>query len=716
VLPPLLELPIQSILYAPSTMGAFCRSTAYGSPLVADYDVVVLDGSSSFGFNVFGSDIVFNFNYRFNNASLNAPALEFPASFDKYKQSTAYANDTMRIPTYHFRDGFTYHFGLSITDPSARIPSLYVQAPVKKVTASFIKLSILPPTDVYPPSQLVVVAVASVCDSLGRAENTTLVADGGRTLLHVADSDSAPPSLLRPASPGRELLQTTVSALTSLRYEWSYLGGSDSTFVVPDTVALDTFELVIPPYTLQAENYYDFRVRVLSSDPDIPEAFAKHRFDVLRSYDIVAGISGAPQDYFLKAGDPLLLDSSRSYDPDFGLLSFRSNTNLVTFWQLPVQLTNNTKACLYTANRRIATRNSWMTYVNTLNTLALTASEAAAIFCPGEEYRIDVVKRRDGRLFYTGEGVGSIRVIALPAPLVPSTIQELTVTLVANPLYVSRYSLEHYPHDESLRLAGTVRIGTATTVYSSFLTTVLTPPDAPFESKTVEGNLLTYAWTEFNSGFADAGSPLPPAAERSDIIVRGGQMIEGQMYRFRLTVQERHPTTTALVGEGVAQITVSINRRPVVDRVEAAVSTAASGLTSVRFRCLGSADVDFPLSYTFLSSPPPLVENPFFDSSTAAALPTVQLTGAQLQPYVDVKLPVGEIDVFCVVTDKYGAKSLPSKKARIAVTALPLLTFDAASATYTATAEAETERGKECAFSFCVKCFVLMLLMLHKSH
>jgi hypothetical protein len=545
-------------------------------------------------------------------------------------------NDTVTLPSNRFAIDTPYTFTLRVLRPApgrlqGPVPSLTVTTTVVRRDRSLLKVTTTAPVSVRRALSSSVVAAVAICtQSLPAA------------------------SLVR-----RRLLASPASGMA---YQWSQLDGPQ----VPTTVtSYDKFRVFFPSYTLTTFATYTFRVVVSSSDLTIAPANANVTFDVLPSTPI-ALIAGA-QYRSLVYDSALTLDASASLDPDY---FERGSTKLAFFWPFPTltAATPVTAACQAQHDAFIFT---WTTLDLTLSQLVLPA--LSNLLCAGLEYRFTVVvSHADLPAKFANTPTSSAFTIvvadAVLEPLVAGTTLHSLVVAI-EPLDTDRYVLAAFPPGEELRLQATVThtVVTYAQAQGGANTTAVVETSRVEDTHTgidiEDGYRLVYRYSETHAYFdARDAINLAGTPDVSSLILGTSTLspsLAGIVTTLRLDV-------TLVSPDGVVEATafskldVTLNAPPTVDFASIDATSGIAGTTQFAVECVGAADPDEPLSFSFAYA------------FTNAPTEFVPLTGRESSPRADVVLPVGTLFVVCYAFDSFGAQSLPSVATSL-VTVAPLL-------------------------------------------
>jgi hypothetical protein len=430
------------------------------------------------------------------------------------------------------------------------------------------------------------------------------------------------------------------------------------------------YRLLIPAKTLQTFGAYEFSVVVSSLDDALAVAVANvNATFVVRPSSPIALLAGT-QYRSLAFGDELTLDASSSFDVDHPA---RGSAQLVFFWPFP-SLTTATPVTAVCQAQHDAFILTWTTLVLTSPLLLLPSR----VLCPGLEYTFNVVVAH-ASLPPGFEGAASATTFTIvrgdaepPPPVANTVVHELAVSI--SPINADRFFLSAFPFNERLRLQATV--SRTITTFGAFIPTAASPVgDVPVVSVVenthvdvnIEGDYtLRYRWSETNAHFdARAASNLAGAADAPALVLTESALAPlpsadfTGTFTLRLDVTLVSPLDIDVV-TAFSKIDVTMNTPPTLERavVQSADGSVATketaGDSEFAVECIGAADANEPLQYTFSYA---IVDD---DVTIKPSSELVPLTERSASARATVRLPVGKVVVVCYAYDAFGARSLPS--------------------------------------------------------
>jgi hypothetical protein len=617
-------------------------------------DLLVLDGSLSYGFQGFTRIYVWTYTYM-NGTSASAPQ---PLDVAPFSAGFSPTGDTVTLQSSWLRpENSPYNFMLSVgREVPRRIEGAVYSVPavltVTRVERPVVKVLVVPPVQVRRARQTAFYAKTSLCT--GDAADTSSEVDFNAV------------------------------------YSWKQTAGPPLDL---SAIPLDRFNVRLPALTLDTFETYAFEVTVALQDSAIAPSSTTISFDVLPSPPTV--LIDGPQYRLLPYDAPLLLDASTSFDPDYPQ---RGTSKLDFFWPFPdvSSATPVTAECQKQVDDFIFT---WVTLEKDEPTLSLPA--LSNLLCPGLQYEFRVsVSHADLPIGFEGTAPTLAYAVVAgdaepPTPVGATTVH--TIRADVELLDANRFNLAAFPADVRLRLMTTVEH--TITTYANVLSTgpggdivqVVESTETTVDTHTgtivEDGYSLRYRWTETHDYFdARDVANLAAPIDRAALIVEANVMAS---LAGNATEVTKEPVTLRVDVELVAPdgfvadtaqsfVTVTLNAAPEPGYATIDATQGFAGATVFAATCLDFVDSDEPLSYSFAYVRAG-VSPPVYYPLTTRATPLT----------ADLVLPSGELRVVCFAFDSYGARSVASTPSP-AITVAPSLGLVVKDANDTCTLAATT--------------------------
>jgi hypothetical protein len=346
---------------------------------------------------------------------------------------------------------------------------------------------------------------------------------------------------------GRSDFQATIkvgpSKCTSaedFHYSWVQLSGPR--IVIP-AASKSTEIFFIPRNTLQSNQEYIFRATIsLKLDID-----RKNTADVhlrVLSRDLEAVIAGGDRLFSIFSGNSLVLDGSKSNDPD---IMGKSDSTLKRVWSCRISSLNEEGTPCF-AEDLLA---SFELRGPMNNALTVPAKDLNPFASTGQTLIFSLSLTKEARRSET-----EVRIT-----LTENRVPAASITMASD--------IAKVPGDKPLRLLG----------------------DATFKG----ANSFSYEWIVISNNLDLMDSSLLLTTRMSkDLVLKAGALQPGAQYEFALLVYVDN-----LDKPGKAYRTVVVNKAPTSGQCHSSPSTGLAYNTSFTLECSGWEDADLPLRYEY---------------------------------------------------------------------------------------------------------------------